>query len=78
MVERIDLTPVYLSFPDNGSSSYHSKMLLKILVYGYLKNYFSSRKLEKSTRENIVYMWRSTTSHKLCSILPCPSPWYPG
>lgn len=34
-------------------------MLLKILVYGYLENCFSSRKLEKATRENIVYMWLS-------------------
>ena len=57
IIERIDLTPVYLSYSDNGASSYHPKMLLKILVYGYLENCFSSRKLEKSTRENIVYMW---------------------
>lgn len=57
IIEGIDLSPVYLSYSDNGASSYHPKMLLKILVYGYLENCFSSRKLEKSIRENIVYMW---------------------
>tara|TARA_R110002124_G_C8915326_1_gene510812 strand:+ start:89 stop:1627 length:1539 start_codon:yes stop_codon:yes gene_type:complete len=57
IIERIDLTSVYALYSGNGSSSYHPKLLLKILVYGYLENCYSSRKLEKAIRENIVYMW---------------------
>ena len=57
IIERIDLTSVYALYSENGSSSYHPKLLLKILVYGYLENCYSSRKLEKAIRENIVYMW---------------------
>ncbi|MEB2787387.1 IS1182 family transposase [Algoriphagus persicinus] len=57
IIERIDFTPVYALYSENGSSSYHPKLLLKILVYGYLENCYSSRKLEKAIRENIVYMW---------------------
>jgi len=57
IIERIDLTSVYARYSENGSSSYHPKLLLKILVYGYLENCYSSRKLEKAIRENIVYMW---------------------
>ena len=57
IIERIDLNLVYARYSENGSNSYHPKMLLKILVYGYLENCYSSRKLEKNIRENIVFMW---------------------
>jgi transposase len=57
VIERIDLTPIYSRYSDSGASSYHPRMLLKVLVYGYLENCFSSRKLEKALRENVVYMW---------------------
>lgn len=57
VIERIDLSPVYSRYSETGASSYHPRMLLKILVYGYLENCFSSRKLEKAIRENIVFMW---------------------
>ena len=45
-----------------GASSYHPKMLLKILVYGYLSNIYSSRKLENALKENIHFMWLSGMS----------------
>jgi len=32
-------------------------MLLKILVYGYVSNNYSSRKLEAAVKENINFMW---------------------
>jgi hypothetical protein len=34
-------------------------MLLKVLVYGYLNNTYSSRKLEAALKENIHFMWLS-------------------
>ncbi len=33
--------------------------MLKVLVYGYLNNIYSSRKLEAATCENIYFMWLS-------------------
>ena len=38
-------------------------MLLKVLVYGYLCNIYSSRKLEQALKENIHFMWLSGMSH---------------
>ncbi|SEH49052.1 Transposase domain [Chryseobacterium culicis] len=38
---------------------YHSKMLLKVLVYGYLCNIYSSRNLQQALKENVHFMWLS-------------------
>ncbi|MEQ8683994.1 MAG: IS1182 family transposase [Imperialibacter sp.] len=62
VIERIDIQPILKKYKGGGTSSYHPKMLLKILVYGYLSNIYSSRKLEAATGENIHFMWLSGMS----------------
>src|SRR5690625_2607995 len=34
-------------------------MMLKVMVYAYMDNIYSSRKIEKAMRENIDFMWLS-------------------
>lgn len=57
IIDELDLEPLIKSYQGGGTSSYHPKMLLKVLVYGYLCNLFSSRKLEAAIKENIHFMW---------------------
>jgi transposase len=57
VIEQINIQPILDKYPGGGTSSYHPKMLLKILVYGYLSNIYSSRKLESAVQENIHFMW---------------------
>lgn len=57
VIEHIDIQPIMSKYKGGGTSSYHPKMLLKILVYGYLSNIYSSRKLENALKENIHFMW---------------------
>ena len=57
IIDSIDMQPVIAKYKGGGTSSYHPKMLLKILVYGYLSNIYSSRKLENALKENIHFMW---------------------
>jgi transposase len=45
------------AYEGGGGSNYHPKMLLKVLVYGYIDRLYSSRRLEKATRENVNFMW---------------------
>jgi transposase len=59
VVDKIDLDILSEQYKGGGTSSYHPKMLLKILVYGYLSNIYSSRKLEAATQESIYLMWLS-------------------
>lgn len=58
-IEGMDLDPILSTYEGGGRSSYHPKMLLKVLVYGYTEKIYSSRKLEKALKENICFMWLS-------------------
>jgi len=57
VIDEIDIRPINHKYKGGGASSYHPRMLLKVLVYGYLTNTYSSRKLEEQVRQNIHFMW---------------------
>jgi transposase len=59
IVENIDLQLLTEQYKGGGTSSYHPKMMLKVLVYSYLTNIYSSRKMEAALKENIPFMWLS-------------------
>jgi transposase len=61
-VEKMDLKKVYEQYTGGGTSSYHPKMLLKVLLYAYSQQIYSSRKIAKALRENIYFMWLSGNS----------------
>jgi transposase len=44
VVEKIDLKLLMEQYKGGGSSSYHPKMMLKIMVYSYLRSIYSSLK----------------------------------
>jgi transposase len=62
VIDRIDIDIIIKKYKGIGSSSYHPRMLLKVLVYGYLNNIYSSRRIEASVKENIYFMWLSGMS----------------
>jgi len=49
VIEGLDLRAMSGSYRGSLSASYHSRMLLGILVYGDATGVFSSRKLERAT-----------------------------
>ena len=57
IIERIDIDPLLKKFKGGGTSSYHPRMLLKVLVYAYVNNTYSSRRMESALKENIHFMW---------------------
>ncbi|WP_235802717.1 transposase [Vaginella massiliensis] len=59
VVEKIDLKPLLETYSREGHPSYHPKMMLKVMVYAYMDNIYSSRKIEKALNENINFMWLS-------------------
>lgn len=57
VINKIDINPLLKKFPGGGTSSYHPRLLLKVLVFSYLNNVYSSRKIETLVKESIPYMW---------------------
>lgn len=59
VIDGLDISNLIRNYKPGGTSVYHPKMLLKVLVYGYLCNIYSSRKLEQALKENVHFMWLS-------------------
>jgi transposase len=57
VIDNIDIDTLVKKYKGGGASSYHPRMLLKVLVYSYLNNVYSSRKMESAVKENIHFMW---------------------
>jgi len=59
ILDQIDVSSIEKTYKGGGTSSYHPRVLLKILVYAYLRNLYSSRKIEQALGENLHFMWLS-------------------
>jgi len=62
IVDKIDINCLIKSYKGGGTTSYHPRMLLKVLIYAYLRNTYSSRAIEAQLKENILFMWLSGMS----------------
>ena len=62
IIEHVDISALEKSYKGGGTSSYHPRMLLKVIIYAYLRNLYSSRKIEQALSENIHFMWLSGQS----------------
>ena len=59
IVDKLDIRDLLSEYKGGGTSACHPRMLLKILIYGYLSNIYSSRKIAQQLTENIPFMWLS-------------------
>ncbi|MFZ0471070.1 MAG: IS1182 family transposase [Bacteroidales bacterium] len=63
VIDSLDIESLINKYKGGGCSSYHPRLLLKVLVYGYLTNQYSSRKIEQALSQNIHFMWLSGMSY---------------
>ena len=59
IVDELDLTDIDFGYKGGGNSSYHPRMMLKVLFYSYLNNVYSCRKIAAQLEQNIYFMWLS-------------------
>lgn len=57
VIDRLDLTKLYSSYKGGGTTSHNPKMLLKAIIYSYINNSYSSRKIEDAIKSNIYLVW---------------------
>src|SRR5918994_4161150 len=63
VIEGLDLSAMSQSYRGTGSASYHPKLLLGILVYGYATGVVSSRKLERATYDSVAFRFIAANDH---------------
>ena len=59
VIDGLNIDPLLAKYKGGGSASYHPRMLLKVLVYAYTTNVYSSRKIEEACQQNIHFLWLS-------------------
>ena len=57
IIDNIDIEPLIKEYKGGGTSAYHPRMMLKIIIYAYMRNIYSSREIERAVKENIHFMW---------------------
>ena len=57
VVESLDLSGFKKLYRERGRCPYHPKMMLKVILYAYMNNIYSCRKIEKAVQRDIHYIW---------------------
>ena len=57
IVDNLDITNVFDTYKGGGTSAYHPRMMLKVILYSYLNNIYSCRKIEQALLDRVSFMW---------------------
>ena len=57
LVESLNLGGFRKLYKECGRSPYHPRMMLKVILYAYMNNIYSCRKIEKLLHRDIHYIW---------------------
>ena len=58
-VNQLDLTFLLSTYCGGGTTAYHPRMLLKVLLYAYCLKLYTGRKIANALRSDITFMWLS-------------------
>ena len=59
IVEHLDISAIEATYKGGGASSFAPRMLLKVILYAYLQNIHSGRKMESLLKRDVNLMWLS-------------------
>lgn len=57
VIDHLDIDKIVHTYKGGGTSSFHPRMMLKALVYAYICNEYSSRRIEQLLRRDVQFMW---------------------
>ena len=70
LVDVVDISVIESTYSEDGCPAYNPRLLLKILLYGYLINIRSSRKIEEMTETDTAFMYLAAMQkpdfHTIC------------
>ena len=63
VIAGLDLRALTGAYRGSGEASYHPRVLLGLIVYGYATGVFSSRKLERATYDSVAFRYIAANDH---------------
>jgi transposase len=63
VIDGVDVSAMSGAYRGSGSASYHPRLLVALLVYGYATGVFSSRKLERATYDSVAFRFVAANQH---------------
>ena len=57
VIDNLKLENFRKLYKERGRSPYHPKMMLKAVIYGYMNNLYSCRKIESALKRDIHFIW---------------------
>ena len=57
VIDRLDISAILSSYRGGGNSAFNPRMMLKVIVFAYLSNVYSSRRIEELLCRDIYFMW---------------------
>ena len=57
VIDNLKLDNFKKLYKERGRSPYHPKMMLKAIIYGYMNNLYSCRKIETALKRDIHFIW---------------------
>jgi transposase len=66
VVSALDLSAIYMSYQEKdgrGQAAYAPEMMVRLLLYGYAKGVYSSRKIQTRTFEDVAFRYLSGDQH---------------
>lgn len=63
VIDNLNLDSFKKLYKETGRCPYHPKMMLKVIIYAYMNNIYSCRKIENFLLRDIHYIWLAGNEH---------------
>ena len=63
LIDQLDLTSFHKLYKGYGRSPFHPQMMLKAIIYGYMNNVYSCRKIEERLVRDVHFIWLAGYEH---------------
>ena len=63
LIDQLDLTSFHKLYKGYGRSPFHPRMMLKAIIYGYMNNVYSCRKIEERLVRDVHFIWLAGYEH---------------
>jgi transposase len=57
IIDQLDLSVLLRQYSIVGNPAYHPRLMLKMLIYAYLRNTYSSRRIEELGKNDVRFLW---------------------